>query len=241
MSKLGDLYNSIYTKICGKDTDINILHYQYLSTYKLHSDLKEILGSVSAENILDLGCGDKPYKKFVLSFNKYIGADIYSGKYVDVVLDNPTSLPFEDNKFDFILSTQVFEHVEDLKLLSQVHRVLKRDGRFLISVPFLYHIHDQYDYRRFTKLGLNNILLKHGFEVIEIRKEGGIGSTLSIMFLSFIESKLNSNKVTRLAKGVILPFWICFSLFVNVFGLLLDKFDKNSNYYNNLLAVVKKS
>ena len=240
MSRLGILYDYIYTKICGKGTNINIFHYQYLSTYKLHSDLRNILGLVSADNVLDLGCGNKPYKKFFSSYKKYIGVDIYSGKYVDVVLTDSNKLPFKDNMFDFILSTQVFEHVEDLGLLSEVHRTLKNGGVFLISVPFLYHIHDHHDYRRFTKLELHNILLKYGFTDIEIREEGGIGSTLSILLLSFIEFQLNSNKVTRIIKGIILPFWISFSFLINIFGLLLDKFDYTGCYYNNLLAIGTK-
>jgi SAM-dependent methyltransferase len=241
MSRIGDLYDSVYAKICGKGTRINIFHYQYLSTYQLHADLKDVLGTVSAENVLDLGCGNKPYKDFFFSYKNYIGADIYSGRDVDVILDDSTKLPFENEIFDFVLSTQVFEHVEDLTLLSEVHRVLKKDGVFLISVPFLYHIHDRHDYRRFTSLGLHNTLSKYGFTDIQIRKEGGIGSTLSILFLSFIESKLNQNRVTRMIKGVMLPFWISFSFLVNILGLLLDKVDQTGNYYNNLLAVVKKS
>ena len=160
MSKLGNLYDFIYAKICGKDAHLNIFHFQYLATYQLHADLKNILCTVSAENVLDLGCGNKPYKDFFLSYKSYIGADILPAKGVDVVLDDPTKLPFENEMFDFVLSTQVFEHVEDLTLLSEVYRVLKKNGVFLISVPFLYHVHNKYGLSALYKFRIIQYFIK---------------------------------------------------------------------------------
>lgn len=45
-------------------------------------------------------------------------------------------LPFTDNSIDFIVSTDVFEHVQDLqKVLSDFHRVLKKGGKLLVVFP----------------------------------------------------------------------------------------------------------
>jgi SAM-dependent methyltransferase len=45
-------------------------------------------------------------------------------------------IPFEDNYFDFIVSNQVIEHVEDLDLtLSEFRRVLKSGGQILNIFP----------------------------------------------------------------------------------------------------------
>ena len=46
------------------------------------------------------------------------------------------ALPFTDNSIDFIVSTDVFEHVQDLqKVLSECHRVLKKGGKLLVVFP----------------------------------------------------------------------------------------------------------
>ena len=46
------------------------------------------------------------------------------------------AMPFEDRSFDFVLATDVIEHVEgDYTALREVARVLKDDGKALIAVP----------------------------------------------------------------------------------------------------------
>ncbi len=47
-----------------------------------------------------------------------------------------TSLPFADNSFDVIVTSHVFEHIEDdEKAFREVARVLKPDGTFIMLVP----------------------------------------------------------------------------------------------------------
>jgi len=45
-------------------------------------------------------------------------------------------LPFDCNTFDFVISFQVIEHIEsDLEFVSEVHRVLRPGGRFIVTTP----------------------------------------------------------------------------------------------------------
>ncbi len=45
-------------------------------------------------------------------------------------------LPYESNSFDFIISTDVFEHVKDLEVvLSECYRVLKKGGTLCVAFP----------------------------------------------------------------------------------------------------------
>ncbi|MDQ3000445.1 MAG: class I SAM-dependent methyltransferase [Fibrobacterota bacterium] len=47
------------------------------------------------------------------------------------------NLTFEDGSLDLILSEDVFEHIPDLKRgLREVHRVLKRGGMHIFTIPF---------------------------------------------------------------------------------------------------------
>lgn len=79
----------------------------------------------------------------------YFGIDMEdSGRCPE--LKNPDStydgfnIPFPDNHFDGILSTQVLEHViDDIQIISEMHRVLKSNGKIIVSVPFCYPEHEK--------------------------------------------------------------------------------------------------
>ena len=71
----------------------------------------------------------------------------------DIALDlGKDRLPFEDNSVDLIFSYHTLEHVADfLFALSEIHRVLKHGGPFLVGLPYVtlteynlvnpYHLH----------------------------------------------------------------------------------------------------
>lgn len=66
----------------------------------------------------------------------YIGVDFSSGDGVDVVLDSPYSLPFEDDSIDIVLSSSCLEHSEMFWLVFlEVMRVLKPGGLFYLNAP----------------------------------------------------------------------------------------------------------
>ncbi len=57
----------------------------------------------------------------------------------DIVIDlSKQPLPFEDGSVDLVFSYHCLEHVEDyLFALSEIYRVLKHGGVFLIGVPYV--------------------------------------------------------------------------------------------------------
>lgn len=68
--------------------------------------------------------------------SNYVGVDLGSGPGVDVVLSDPYKLPFEDNSFDFVVSSSCFEHSEFFWLTyMEVMRVLKPTGLFYLNAP----------------------------------------------------------------------------------------------------------
>lgn len=67
---------------------------------------------------------------------RYIGVDFAQGPGVDVVIDDPYRLPFDDASVDVVVSSSVFEHAEFFWLVfNEVQRVLRADGLFYLSVP----------------------------------------------------------------------------------------------------------
>lgn len=107
-----------------------------------------ITSSLRGGCILDIGSGATPYFLRSIKFNKKYGIDkhdeflnMYSGEGVvlrkwDFSLQN--WLPFDDGSMDVVTMLAVFEHVEpDLipKLISEVRRVLKQKGVYILTVP----------------------------------------------------------------------------------------------------------
>jgi SAM-dependent methyltransferase len=67
---------------------------------------------------------------------EYIGVDLTKGPGVDIVLEDQYVLPFEDNVFDFVISSSCFEHSEFFWLnFLEIMRVLKSDGLFYLNAP----------------------------------------------------------------------------------------------------------
>jgi len=79
--------------------------------------------------VLDLGCGEMPYKDYLIGRNRnishYIGVDInfspdHQTTRPDLFWDGK-SIPVADRSIDTVIATELFEHVSDLNLvLSEV-------------------------------------------------------------------------------------------------------------------------
>ena len=68
----------------------------------------------------------------------YITVDLYKEVNPDYVLDlEKDKLPFNNNSVDELFSSQVFEHLKSHdNVMKESHRVLKKDGKLIIEVPY---------------------------------------------------------------------------------------------------------
>jgi predicted SAM-dependent methyltransferase len=80
-------------------------------------------------NRLNIGCG--------LDIRSgYINMDCSDLSGVDVVHDiSNLPLPFKDDSFDEIVCKDILEHVDYIKILRDIHRILKPDCNLYIRVP----------------------------------------------------------------------------------------------------------
>lgn len=155
---------------------IDLLNPYYIDRKTIYDFVQRAGGRYHGGDILDFGCGSRPYEK-LFTCKTYTGCDIYvSGhpnddKKADVYYDGHT-LPFEAEHFDVILSTQVLEHVEDFEeIFGELVRVLKKNGILILTVPFCFEEHEKpYDFRRFTGFGIKKIFEENGIEVLELEK-----------------------------------------------------------------------
>ena len=73
---------------------------------------------------------------------KYVGVDFVAGPGVDVILDDPYKLPFDNESVDIIVSSSCFEHSEMFWILFlELLRVLKPSGLLYINVPSNGNVH----------------------------------------------------------------------------------------------------
>lgn len=237
------LYHKIYSGLCGKPPYVKPWHFQWLATKELYRDLKTVLPTLKG-NIIDVGCGEKPYINFLSrdKVNKYIGIDVYDGSNVDIVVQDGETWPVETECYDVVLCTQVLEHVNKPEFfVNEIERVLKVGGVLILTVPFIYNEHGTpYDFRRFTVFGAKN-LLENKFHIKNIYKQGGIGSTIGLLFLNWMEFMFSKYTCTKVVKGILLPFWIIFCLILNIIGLFFDKIDRTYNFYSNIMIVCEKN
>ncbi len=67
---------------------------------------------------------------------EYIGVDFSSGKGVDVILDDPYKLPFQNESVDIVVTSSCFEHSELFWVLFiEILRIIKPTGLFYLNAP----------------------------------------------------------------------------------------------------------
>lgn len=193
--------------------------------------------------LLDFGCGSKPYRG-LFDVQEYIGLDIEKGgrdhkdEQIDVFYDGKT-IPFDDNYFDSVLSSEVFEHIFNLpEIINELYRVLKPGGYLLVTLPFAWDEHGApYDFARYTSFGIDHLLRQGGFEVIEMQKTTNYVETVFQMWNAYVyQFVLPSNRFIRL---LMIPLLIAP---VAVFGIILSHiFTESKNFYHSNIVVAKKA
>ncbi len=123
-------------------------------------------------DILNLGAGTGDDLKILSKYGNIYVTDIEK-KALDSIKGNfyfekrvadACNLPYQDNFFDIVVSFDVFEHIQDdAKAVSEVYRVLKKDGNLVFTVPafqFLFSSHDKAleHKRRYSKKMLKALL-----------------------------------------------------------------------------------
>jgi len=221
--------------------------------------IEEDLNLKAESMVLDASAGEKPYAD-IFTRHKYESCDIPQGFYTqkhDFVcsLDD---IPKSDNYYDAVLLTQVLEHVPDPeRVLKEIHRILKPNGKLLLSVPLNGPLHGEpWHFFQFTHYGLNELAKKTGYKINEIEKVGGafwfFGKHVQDLPRKIMKSVDPGRARKRgqsvffclLASFSILPFWIT-SRIVLSWGMRpicywLDRLDSNKDMTLGYTAVFAK-
>ena len=75
------------------------------------------------------------YMPYFQNKSQYVTAD-YDKTDVDLNLDISNMSTIADGEFDLLIASDVLEHVyDDKKAISEIHRILKINGRAILTVP----------------------------------------------------------------------------------------------------------
>lgn len=197
--------------------------------------------------LLDVGCGRKPYEKFFTPFvTKYFGSEYsdrsgFHGNTADFCGD-AMQMPLGDESVDTILCTEVLEHVPNPDLvISEFARILRSGGTVIITAPFLFPVHDAWDFFRYSPDGIPAILKRHGFEIEKVESLSGGGITVATMLnifwfhFGFMCTKW-LYPIGVLLRPVLLPL----IFIINILGWIGDKLVQSPQMSFDHLTVGKK-
>jgi len=180
--------------------------------------------------LYDLGCGEAPFKDFFLQYvDSYTGVDwtkTLHNSQADVVSDLNKKIELEDGIADTLISLSVMEHLcEPQVFLNESYRILKKDGYFVLQVPWQWWIHEApHDYFRYTPYGLKYMFEKAGFQEINIEATSGFFTTWILKMNYFSLNFIRGPKPIRwIIKGIFNVIWYL----SQKASPYLDKLDKN--------------
>jgi predicted SAM-dependent methyltransferase len=135
--------------------------------YQLHRqfgrvDLQLVNSYIQQNEVrkLHIGCGPHPIDGWLNSDYQAIPKDILQ-------LDATKTFPIESNKFDYIFSEHMIEHIaysQGLSMLNECFRVLRKNGTIRISTPDLPFVLDLYQsnktdlHKEYIKASVDNFI-----------------------------------------------------------------------------------
>ncbi|HYD43301.1 MAG TPA: class I SAM-dependent methyltransferase [Anaeromyxobacter sp.] len=136
--------------------------------------------------LVDLGCGKVPlYEAYRDLVTEVVCVDWantpHQSPFLDRTVDLDGPLPWDAERFDTAILSDVLEHVQRPEhLLQEVARILSPGGRLLLNVPFLYAIHEApHDYYRYTEFALRRMVELCGLRLVELEALGGGAQVLA--------------------------------------------------------------
>jgi SAM-dependent methyltransferase len=181
--------------------------------------------------VLDAGAGEAQYAS-LFSRHKYVAVDLGIGDeawaydQLDAVasLEN---LPFNEGSFDACVNVVTLEHVRDpVRVLTEIGRVLKPGGALLLVTPLEWEEHQQpYDFYRYTRYGVEYLLMSAGLRVERLNAVGGL-------FRLLARRLLNAGQIAPLLLPVVALPALLFPL--------LDRLDTNRTFTFGHICLARK-
>lgn len=156
-------------------------HWWHISKRRAVHKLIEKYNTKEKPKILDIGCGTGKNMEELQNLGSIYGLDSSSEALRfckkrglnNLILGSAEKTSLKNNSFDIITILDVLEHTEDNKTLKEMHRILKKDGLIIITVPAFSWLWSKWDKvlhhkRRYTTAKLRGILTANEFSPVKI-------------------------------------------------------------------------
>ena len=186
-----DYFQSRYTFNKGREEVWKaICHYlrRYISP---QSSVLEI-GSGYCDFINNITAGSKVAIDIDFNSKQYCNPDV---SFLHI---KATEMEFEENYFDVVLASNLFEHLNDSDLAiltSKIYKSLKQRGKLILIQPNYYYAYRTYwdDYthiKAFSHVSLPDFLITYGFKIVKTEKKFLPFSFKSLLPKSYFLTKL---------------------------------------------------
>jgi len=197
-------------------------------------------GLAAGLRVLDAGAGEGQYARHFAA-QRYSGVDLAVGdaawnySRLDAIADL-TVLPFRTGAFQAALHIVTIEHLrEPAEALAEMARTLQSGGLLLIAAPHEWEVHQApHDYFRYTRYGLQYLLEKAGFQILEMRPAGGYFRLLARRLLNGLQFFTGGVRWLLFVPAVILLAPPALLL------PLLDGLDREKNFTLGYICRAKK-
>lgn len=218
---------------------MNLKYYIWASNRrKILDKLQEKYSYLYKGIVLDIGGRNRgAFKKPKDKVEKWIFADIETKYKPDIVVDVADMQNIDTESIDIINAVELFEHVEKIQQgISECYRILKKSGKLILSIPFLFPVHaDPYDFQRWTLTKWEKELNKSGFTIEKYEITGRFFTVLGDM---------NKTLVKSFPFGIKHLCYFSFPFFDLLKQLDHTKFIKNhpklGNYHGGYFITAKK-
>jgi SAM-dependent methyltransferase len=213
--------------------------------------IRKHLAKITAEitgDLLDVGCGDRPYQAVFTNVKFYVGIDRPSA--VDVARSNNAkrrraidvagsaeALPFCNECFDTVLATQLIEHIAHPGLFfAEATRVLKPHGCLIITFPLIGPLHEEpHDYFRYTEHGIEVFCRENELRIERVEKMGGGWLAIGYLIRDILYADASSSQNGLWARMLGFSGSLLYDI-----SNILDRRDKHPEGTLNYLIVARK-
>lgn len=177
--------------------------------------------------ILNIGAGGEVAELLKLVGLKFKEVDIDPLRKPDYIMSIENMDKIKSNSIDVIFCMEVLEHVANpFKAVSEIQRVLKKNGIFIGSTPFILSIHDEpYDFFRYTKYGIRNLFSE--FEELYLTERNSYIFSIYVLALRLVNI---GNYKQRFIGVLLFPFLVLLLPFFYLVSLLVTNKQATTGY-----------